>query len=57
MPPVPEAVRDDGQATACFYAFDLLSLEAQNVRGVELIGRRRILQKADEEGRSGAAIL
>ena len=36
----------DGQATACLYAFDLLWLEAQDVRGVELIGRRRILQKA-----------
>jgi bifunctional non-homologous end joining protein LigD len=36
----------DGQATACFYAFDLLWLEAQDVRGVELIGRRRMLQKA-----------
>ena len=36
----------DGQATACFYAFDLLWLEAQDLRGVELIGRRRMLQKA-----------
>jgi bifunctional non-homologous end joining protein LigD len=35
----------DGQATACLYAFDLLFLEAQDVRGVELIGRRRMLQK------------
>ena len=35
----------DGQATACLYAFDLLWLEAQDVRGVELIGRRRMLQK------------
>ena len=36
----------DGQATACLYAFDLLWLEAQDLRGVELIGRRRMLQKA-----------
>jgi bifunctional non-homologous end joining protein LigD len=36
----------DGQATACFYAFDLLWLETQEVRGVELIGRRQMLQKA-----------
>ena len=36
----------DGQATACFYAFDLLWLEAQDLRRVELIGRRRMLQKA-----------
>jgi ATP-dependent DNA ligase len=35
-----------GQATACLYAFDLLWLEAQDVRGLELIGRRRLLQKA-----------
>jgi ATP-dependent DNA ligase len=26
----------DGQASACFYAFDLLWLEAQDVPGVEL---------------------
>ena len=32
--------------TACLYAFDLLWLEAQDLRGVELIGRRRMLQKA-----------
>jgi ATP-dependent DNA ligase len=36
----------DGQASACLYAFDLLWLEAQDLRGVELIGRRRMLQKA-----------
>ena len=36
----------DGQATACLYAFDLLWLEAQDLRSVELIGRRRMLQKA-----------
>jgi bifunctional non-homologous end joining protein LigD len=36
----------NGQATACLYAFDLLFLEAQDVRGVELIGRRRMLAKA-----------
>ena len=36
----------DGQATACFYAFDLLWLEAQDLRVIELIGRRRMLQKA-----------
>ena len=36
----------DGQATACFYAFDLLWLEAQDVRRLELIGQRRMLQKA-----------
>jgi bifunctional non-homologous end joining protein LigD len=35
----------DGQATACLYAFDLLWLETQDVRSVELIGRRRMLQK------------
>jgi len=38
-------MRGDGQASACLYAFDLLLLEAQDVRGVELIGRRRMLQK------------
>jgi bifunctional non-homologous end joining protein LigD len=41
----------DGQASACLYAFDLLWLEAQDVRGVELIGRRRMLQKALKKAR------
>ena len=36
----------DGKATACLYAFDLLWLEAQDLRRVELIGRRRMLHKA-----------
>jgi bifunctional non-homologous end joining protein LigD len=36
----------DGQARACFYAFDMLWLEATDLRGVELIGRRRVLAKA-----------
>ena len=36
----------DGQASACLYAFDLIWLEAQDLRSVELIGRRRMLQKA-----------
>ena len=36
----------DGQASACLYAFDLLWLDAQDARGLELIGRRRMLQKA-----------
>ena len=36
----------DGQVAACLYAFDLLWLEAQDVRGLELIGRRRMRQKA-----------
>ena len=36
----------DEQASACLYACDLLWLEAQYVRGLELIRRRRMLQKA-----------
>src|ERR671913_1822145 len=36
----------DGQASACLYAFDLLLLDAHDARGLELIGRRRMLQKA-----------
>jgi hypothetical protein len=46
LPDFHRLLGDDGQATACFYAFDLLWLEAQDLRGVELIGRRRVLQKA-----------
>jgi hypothetical protein len=41
----------DGQATACFYAFDLLWLKAQDVRGLELSAA------GAQEGRPGAAVL
>jgi bifunctional non-homologous end joining protein LigD len=46
LPDFHRLLSNDGQATACLYAFDLLWLEAQDLRGVELIGRRRMLQKA-----------
>src|SRR5215207_2824852 len=35
----------DGQASACLYAFDILWHQTQDLRGVELIGRRRLLAK------------
>ncbi len=43
----------DRQDAACIYAFDLLFLDAQDLRGVELIGRRRMLQEGPQEGRRG----
>src|SRR3954467_2623419 len=46
LPHFNRLLSDDGQASACLYAFDLLWLEAQDLRSVELIGRRRMLQKA-----------
>ena len=46
LPHFHKLLSGDGQAAACFYAFDLIWLEAQDLRGVELIGRRRMLQKA-----------
>jgi bifunctional non-homologous end joining protein LigD len=46
LPDFHKLLGGDGQATACFYAFDLIWLEAQDVRGLELIGRRRMLHKA-----------
>ena len=46
LPDFHRLLSNDKQATACLYAFDLLWLEAQDLRGVELIGRRRMLQKA-----------
>ena len=46
LPHFHRLLSGDGQATACLYAFDLIWLEAQDLRGVELIGRRRMLQKA-----------
>jgi hypothetical protein len=38
--------RDWATEFVCLYACDLLFLAAQDVRGVELIGRRRLLQNA-----------
>jgi bifunctional non-homologous end joining protein LigD len=46
LPHFHKLLSGDGQATACLYAFDLVWLEAQDLRGVELIGRRRMLAKA-----------
>jgi bifunctional non-homologous end joining protein LigD len=46
LPDFHKLMSRDGQSTACLYAFDLIWLEAQDLRGVELIGRRRMLQKA-----------
>ena len=46
LPGFNRLLSNDSQASACLYAFDLLWLEAQDLRGVELIGRRRMLQKA-----------
>ena len=48
LPHFHRLLAHDGQATACLYAFDLLWLEAQDLGGLELIGRRRMLQKAIE---------
>src|SRR3954453_18356421 len=45
LPHFHKLMTGDGQSTACLYAFDLIWLEAQDLRGVELIGRRRMLQK------------
>src|SRR4051794_4328381 len=46
LPHFHKLLSGDGQATACFYAFDILWHQTQDLRGVELIGRRRMLQKA-----------
>jgi bifunctional non-homologous end joining protein LigD len=46
LPDFHKLLGNDGKATACLYAFDLIWQEAQDLRGVELIGRRRLLQKA-----------
>jgi len=46
LPHFHKLLSGDGQATACLYAFDLLWQDAQDLRGIELIGRRRMLQKA-----------
>src|SRR5215203_3250910 len=46
LPHFNRLLSSDGKASACLYAFDLLWLEAQDLRGVELIGRRRMLVKA-----------
>jgi bifunctional non-homologous end joining protein LigD len=36
----------DGQASACLYAFDLIHIDGQDLRGLELIKRPQALQKA-----------
>src|SRR4051812_49064818 len=36
---------DDGQARACLYAFDLLHVGRDDLRGLELVERRALLQK------------
>ena len=46
LPDFHKLTTPDGQSTACLYAFYLIWLEAQDLRGVELIGRRRMLHKA-----------
>jgi ATP-dependent DNA ligase len=45
LPDFHKLMSRDGQATACLYAFDLIWLEAQDLRGVELIGRRRCCRR------------
>jgi GH15 family glucan-1,4-alpha-glucosidase len=35
----------DGQASACFYAFDMLHMGRDDLRPLELIGRRAMLRK------------
>jgi bifunctional non-homologous end joining protein LigD len=45
LPDFHRLLSGDGQANACLYAFDLIWLEAQDLRGVELIGRRRMLSR------------
>jgi len=46
LPGFNRLLSGDGQASACLYVFDLIWLETQDLRGVELIGRRRMLHKA-----------
>jgi bifunctional non-homologous end joining protein LigD len=46
LPHFPRLLSGDGQGSASLYAFDLIWLEAQDLRGIELIGCRRMLQKA-----------
>jgi ATP-dependent DNA ligase len=46
LPHFHKLLSGDGQATACLYALDLLWQDARDLRGVELIGRRRMLAKA-----------
>jgi ATP-dependent DNA ligase len=40
LPGFNRLLSNDGQASAYLYAFDLIWLEAQDLLGVELIGRR-----------------
>jgi bifunctional non-homologous end joining protein LigD len=46
LPDFNRTLSTDGQAGACLYAFDLLMLGAEDLRPLELVGRRRMLRKA-----------
>jgi bifunctional non-homologous end joining protein LigD len=46
LPDFHRLMSRNGQATACLYAFDIPWHQTHDLRGVELIGRRRLLQKA-----------
>ena len=45
LPDFHKLMSRDGKATACFHAFGILWHQTQDLRVVELIGRRRMLQK------------
>src|SRR3954466_1559047 len=45
LPDFYRLMGDDGQARACLYAFDLLHLGRDDLRGLELIERRSLLRK------------
>src|SRR3954447_13892478 len=45
LPDFHRLMSRDGQASACFYAFDLLHLIRDDLRPLELIGRRVMLKK------------
>jgi bifunctional non-homologous end joining protein LigD len=45
LPDFHRLLSDEGQRTACLYAFDLLHLDTLDLRRTELIGRRAMLKK------------
>src|SRR4051812_17714184 len=45
LPDFYRALGSDGQARACLFAFDLLHVGRDDLRGLELVERRALLQK------------
>src|SRR3954471_11576854 len=56
LPDYYQLMGDDGQAKACLYASDLLHLGRDDLRGLELVERRALLQKSLSKAGPGLVV-